>query len=138
MKLLEKALLIGEKNGSKSHLITDVNGIPLSVTITSGNIHDSREIGNVLKARILKGKQGKKKKLIGDKGYRGEFCQIQAKKHHISLDITSKNRHAVERIHDHFKRFRRLFVRYEKKTANFLAFFKLAAGIMVWRGILVI
>ena len=129
----ENRQLIGGKNGSKSHLITDVNGIPISITITKGNLHDSQEIGNLLKARICKGKQGKKKKLIADKGYIDDFCKKQSKKHHINLEITAKNRYAVERTHEHFKRFRKLFIRYERKTSNFLALFKLATAIMVFR-----
>lgn len=125
--------MIGKKNGSKSHLITDVNGIPLSITITEAKLHDSREIGNVLKARKIKAKQGKRQKLIADKGYRGEFCKNESKKHHITLEITSKNRYAVERTHEHFKKFRKLFIRYEKKVLNFLGLFKLAAAILVFR-----
>ena len=45
MKIQEDLQLIGKKNGSKSHIVTDVNGIPLAVTVTSGSLHYSREIG---------------------------------------------------------------------------------------------
>lgn len=96
-------------------------------------MHDSREIGNALKNRIIKAKQGKRQKLIADKGYRGEFCKNESKKHHVTLEITSKNRYSVERTHEHFKRFRKLFIRYEKKVFNFLGLFKLAASILVFR-----
>lgn len=101
-------------------------------------MHDSREIGNVLQRRICKGKKGKRKRLIADKGYRGEFCQEQARKNKISLEVAAKNRYAVERTHEHFKRFRKLIIRYEKNTSNYLGLFKLAAAIIVFRKVLVI
>ena len=106
--------------------------------ITSGSVHDSRVIGAVLKKRIYKGKKGKRKILIADKGYRGEFCQNQAKKNQIRLEIVGKNRHGVERTHEHFKRFRKLTIRYEKITSNYLGLFSLAAAIIVFRKVLVI
>ena len=76
--------------------------------------------------------------MIADKGYRGEFCQAQAKKNQINLKISRKNRYPVERTHDHFKRFRKLTIRYEKMTSNYLALFSLAASIIVFRKVLVI
>jgi transposase len=91
-----------------------------------------------LKKRVCRGKKGKRKILIADKGYRGEFCQDQAKKNQIKLEIIGKNRYPVERTHDHFKRFRKLTIRYEKKTSNYLGLFSLAAAIMVFRKVLVI
>lgn len=91
-----------------------------------------------LKKRIYKGKKGKRKILIADKGYRGEFCQLQAKKNQINLEITRKNRYPIERTHDHFKRFRKLTIRYEKMTSNYLGLFSLAAAIIVFRKVLVI
>jgi putative transposase len=128
--------LIGEKNGSKSHLVTDANGIPLGITITSGSVHDSREIGNLLKAR--KQTNTKYEKLIADKGYRGQFCAQEARKNHMLLEITDKNRNSIERTHDNFKRFRKLTIRYEKKTNNYLGLFELAAAVIVFRKVMVI
>lgn len=76
--------------------------------------------------------------MIADRGYQGEFCQEQAKKNQIKLQITGKNRYSVERTHDHFKRFRKLTIRYEKITSNYLGLFSLAAAIIVFRKVLVI
>jgi hypothetical protein len=45
----------------------------------------------------------------------GEFCQVQVKKHRITLVIAAKNRYAIEQTHEHFKKFRKLVIRYEKK-----------------------
>ena len=42
-------------------------------------------------------------------------------------------RWVVERTHSWFNRFRKLLVRYEKTTANFLALLQCAAALICWR-----
>ena len=68
MKLLEKVLSIGEKNGSKRHLLVDENGIPLSLLITEGNKHDVKEMYNLIDIRKL----NYKRSILVDKGYKSE------------------------------------------------------------------
>ena len=74
-----KSTVDRKKNGSKSHLITYANGIPLAITVTSGNLHDFRETGNVLKTRI-QGKTRKKTKInCGQWILWGNFAKFKLK-----------------------------------------------------------
>jgi len=42
-------------------------------------------------------------------------------------------RWVVERTHGWFNRFRRIFIRWERKAENYLAMLYLACGLIVWR-----
>lgn len=55
------------KNCNKVSLITDINGIPLSVLLDCGNVHDLHFVEKHIKDLYLL--QNKKNTLIGDKGY---------------------------------------------------------------------
>ncbi len=68
MKRLEKALLIGGKNGTKRHLLMDENGIPLSLSITAGNKHDVTQMYNLIDIRKLDYKGS----ILVDKGYKSK------------------------------------------------------------------
>jgi len=45
-------------------------------------------------------------------------------------------RWVVEVCHSWLNRFRKLFIRYEKKTCNYLALLHLACAIIIWRQII--
>lgn len=80
--------------------------------------------------------------MIADKGYdssafvetieqRGAEAVIPSKKNRVELRAhdrhTYKERNVCERFWSKVKQYRRVATRYEKKAANFLAFVKLAA-----------
>ena len=120
---LENPQSIGGKNGTKRHLLTDENGIPLSITITSGNTHDIKEFYNLIKKRSIKPKkhQIKGQNLLVDKGYKGKNTHKKIR-NNLRIRIRVKNlkkRWKVEVCHSWFNNFRKLKVRYEKKRSIF-------------------
>ena len=44
----------GEKNGSKRHALVDARGVPLSLVVSGANVHDSKMIGVLLDARVVR------------------------------------------------------------------------------------
>ena len=56
------------KLGTKRHVLTDQNSIPLSVTITSANTHDMKAATETLDSVIVE-RPLKKQNLCLDKGY---------------------------------------------------------------------
>ena len=67
------------KLGTKRHMLTDQNGIPLSVVITSANTHDMKAAMSVLDNIVVKRPSSKmfkkKQNLCLDKGY--DFQEIK-------------------------------------------------------------
>jgi putative transposase len=132
------------KLGTKRHILTDQRGIPLSVTITSANIHDMKAATDTLDAVIVQGPSCKQN-LCLDKGY--DFLEIEKeviKRKYITYirhrgeerlikTRYSAKRWVVERTNSWHNRFRKLLVRYEKKSENYLSLVYLACYIIVYR-----
>ena len=133
------------KLGTKRHVLTDQKGIPLSVTITGANIHDMKAaIIDTLDTMIVQ-RPSYKQNLCLDKGY--DFPEIEKeviKRKYIThirhrgeerfIEIRySARRWVVERTNSWHNRFRKLLVRYEKKSENYLSLVCLACCIIVYR-----
>ena len=148
------------KLGSKRHILTDKDGIPLSAVITSANTHDVTVAIDTVDSTVIKRpsllsrpkhNQKKKQNLCLDKAYhskeveqeiikrgyiphirhrREEEERIFYRKHHPS------RRWVVERTNSWHNRFRKLFTRYEKKDKNYLGLVQLANSIIVYRRII--
>jgi transposase len=86
------------------------------------------------------------KRIVGDKGYCGGQVRSFLRRRGIRFTIAKKSnlcrkdpfdkaiyrkRNCVERLFNRFKQFRRLATRYEKRSANYLALWQLAA-ILLW------
>ena len=119
------------KLGTKRHVLTDGQGIPLSVVITAANTHDMKAAINTLDNIVIKRPSSKiyrkKQNLCLDKGYdfqeienevikkgylphirhRGEQSIVKDNNHHHA-----KRRWVVERTNSWHNRFRKLLVRY--------------------------
>jgi transposase len=139
------------KKGTKRHLLTDGKGIPLAVVVTGANGNDFKETRNVIRNIVVKRPKPTKRKkqnLCLDKGY--DFPEVKelVKRYgytaHIRLkgeDLTKKKkipgyrsrRWVVERSHSWMNRFRRLLIRWEKKTANYETFLYLACAFISFR-----
>ena len=122
---------IGEKKGSKRHLLVDGRGVPLSLVVTGANRHDVTQLDEVLRAIMVKRKTPslrRSKHLCADNGYRGwralEIIESHGYIPHVvgrrteaeakRRDPTKKARRwVVEVCHSWFNRFRKLLVRYE-------------------------
>jgi transposase len=86
------------------------------------------------------------KRIVGDKGYCGGPLRRFLRRRGIRFTIAKKEnmcrkgpfdkaiyreRNRVERLFNRFKQFRRLATRYEKRSANYLAMWQVAA-ILMW------
>jgi transposase len=138
------------KKGTKRHLLTEGNGMPISVVVTGANRNDFKETKNVFDNIVVdrpKPTTRKKQNLCGDKGYdypevhelvkeygytghiktRGEESSAKAK-----IPGYRARRWVVERTHSWMNRFRRLLIRWEKKTENYEAFLHLACAFITF------
>jgi transposase len=134
--------------GSKRHLITDANGVPLAVRITAANVHDSRPFDELIDAvppvRQDRGRPCRRPaKLHADKAYDLPRCRQALRRRRIvnriarrgleSSERLGRHRWVVERTLAWFSRFRRRTIRYERRADIFEAFHHLAAALICWR-----
>jgi len=135
------------KLGTKRHVLVDQKGVPLSVTITGANIHDMKASADTLDKIVVERPVKKHTHLCLDKGY--DFLEIerQTSKRKYLSHIRHRGeelikigyparRWVVERTNSWHNRFRKLLVRYEKKSENYLALVCLACCIIVYRRII--
>ena len=145
--------MVGKKTGEKAvgrskgglntkvHTIVDGLGNPLAFLLSPGNDHDCRHAIPLLGKVDIKGSN-----IIGDKAYgakaiREYITQNEAKYtippksdtlHPWEVDyFTYGERHLVERFFQKLKWFRRVFTRYDKLDASFLAFVYIASIIIL-------
>jgi len=143
------------KLGSKRHILTDKDGIPLSTFITSANTHDvtvaTNTIDNIVIRRPSYNKSSEhKQNLCLDKAYHSKEVEQEIIKReyipHIrhrreAKKLLHKKKHparrwVVERTNSWHNRFRKLFTRYEKKDENYLGLVQLANSLIVYRRII--
>jgi transposase len=131
--------------GTKIHLVCDGRGLPMAVTVTAGQRHESTQFEAVLGQVRVPGRVGRPRRrprvLAGDKGYsyprirrylrrRGIKAVIPTRKDQRRLPSFDqpayRRRNVVERCIGWLKESRRLATRFEKLGENFLAMVKLA------------
>jgi transposase len=138
------------KKGTKRSIITDGAGVPLGIAIAGANRVDFKMARETILSIPVdrprptrSGAQG----MCLDKGYdydevrsllsefkftphiraRGEEVKV------IAGEGKKARRWVVERAHSWMNRFRRILVRWEKKTETYLAMVHFALGIIAWR-----
>jgi len=146
------------KCGTKRHLLTDGRGVPLAVVVTGANRTDMKKLGDLLDAQLVPcplaadpADPAAGPQLCLDRGYDYAACRAAATSRGYTPHIPPKrsdeqplpppghpDRHpprrwVVEVGHSWCNRFRRLLVRWEKRSANYLAFVQLAAILIVYR-----
>ena len=139
------------KLGSKRHILTDKDGIPLSTFITSANTHDVTVATNTIDNIVIKRPSSKskhKQNLCLDKAYhsieveqeiikRGYTPHIRHRREGEEIKLLQKKhparRWVVERTNSWHNRFRKLFTRYEKKDENYFDLVELANSLIVYR-----
>jgi transposase len=116
--------------GSKRHIITDAQGVPLAVRITAANIPHSRLFDELIDAvppvsRVAAGLAAAREIpcRLGDRIARRRIETSERLEHH---------RWVVERTLAWFSRFR-LTIRHERRVDIFEAFHHLAAALICWR-----
>jgi IS5 family transposase len=133
------------KAGSKQHVVVDRGGIPLAVTLTAANEHDSIQFEGLIAAlpRVQQ-RYGYRRKRPGkvhaDKGYafprcraflsgRGMLVRI-ARRGVESSEQLGRHRWVVERSLAWLAKERTLTIRYERKPEIHVAFLTLACALV--------
>jgi transposase len=139
------------KLGTKRHVVVDRQGVPLAVTITGANVHDSKRLEEALDAipplRLPGKRRGRPRqrpvKLHADKGYDSSRCRRALRSRGIipriarrgiaSRERLGRYRWVVERTLSWLNRFRRLKVRYERRADIHEAFLCLGCALVCWK-----
>lgn len=136
------------KTGSKHHLICDGRGTPLKVITTAGNVNDvTQTLALVDGIPPVAGRSGRPRRrpeaLLGDKGYDSNPNREELRKRRILPVISRKGapniqgmgklRYVVEQTFALLHHFKRLAVRWERRTELHDAFVSLACSLICWR-----
>lgn len=136
------------KNGTKRHVISDANGIPLLVHTTPANVRDEQPVVEMVKnLPPIQGRRGRHRRkpgaLVGDRGYGFLYiiATIVAMKIVSLLDLRGskhgsglgKVRYVIERTMVWFGHWRRLKICYEKTAQHWQAYNELAACMICFR-----
>ena len=135
------------KAGSKHHVLTDANGIPVVARLTSANRHDVTQLLPLVDGiPILRGCPGRplrKPGLVqGDRGYDSQPHRDELARRGIASQLAKRGRPhgsglgrtrwVVERTLAWLHRFRRLNLRYERRPCVHEAFLTLACALVCW------
>jgi len=135
------------KNGSKHHVITDANGIPFAAIVTGANRHDVTQLLPLVEAiPPIAGRRGRPRKrpdiVQGDRGYDSQphrnalrllkIKSLLAKRRTPNGSGLGKTRWVVERTLSWLHQFRRLRVRYERRSDIHEAFLSIGCIIICW------
>lgn len=136
--------------GSTVHLLTDGAGTPLAIVVTGAQVHEQRvalQVVDRVRVPRHRGRPRKRPDTLGaDKGYDSRRLRRELRKRGIRPSIpqrqwpgrrrkpgrppkvhpASATRWVVERTHAWMDNWRRLVVRWERRTHNYLAFFTIA------------
>jgi putative transposase len=125
--------------GRKRHVIVDSLGLLVDVEVTPANMHDTKGAVKVLRKYKERTKQLRVKKIIGDKGYRGEMLKGFVRRtfkavmgigeNHTSKEtgfVPATKRWLVERGFAWLGDYRRLMVDQERHRRNSNAMIRIA------------
>jgi len=143
------------KSGVKRSLLTDGAGIPLALAVDGANRHDTKLLvatldGLVIARPLVTEEQPQhlcldaaydgdpSRQAVSDRQYIPHIRSRGAeKREQVAIPGYRARRWVVERTHSWINRSRRLLVRWEKKTENYLAFLHLACAQLIFAKILV-
>ncbi|MFD7488877.1 IS5 family transposase [Streptomyces mirabilis] len=136
------------KQGSKLHVLSDAQGIPLAVAVSGANMHDSLALKPLIRGiPAVRSRRGPRRrrpvKLRADKAYfsaehlawlreRGLVARI-ARPGIESGERLGRHRWKIERSIAWRFGYRRLTVRFERKGSHFLAFLGLVAALTCYK-----
>ncbi|MDQ0987597.1 transposase [Streptomyces sp. V2I9] len=131
------------KPGSKMHVLSDVDGLPLRVGLSAANTHDCQALKPMLShfhmGHESHATESKPVRLHADKAYDIPHLRKWLWGKHIGVRIARKGiesserlgrrRRVIERTMSWLTGYRRLNHRYERSPRNYLAFLGLAAAL---------
>ncbi|MFF1842912.1 transposase [Streptomyces sp. NPDC058217] len=136
------------KPGSKMHILSDANGLPLLVGLSAANTHDSLAVrpmdeGHPTKHDPHRGHCFNPQRLHADKAIRRSspaemaLGQAHRRPHHPQGSrvqrTLGRRRWAIERTMSWLSGYRRLNHRYERHPRNYLALLGLAAALTCYK-----
>ena len=136
------------KNGSKHHLATDANGVPLAATLTGANRHDVTQLLPLVeKIPPVRGRRGaplrKPEAVMGDRAYDSDPHRMRLSVRAIATEIARRNtphgsglgvfRWFVEQTLALMHQFKRLRVRDDRDDVVHEAFMTIACAMICWR-----
>nr|WP_322751728.1 MULTISPECIES: IS5 family transposase [unclassified Frankia] len=136
------------KAGSKIHVLTAADRLPLVVAVSTANLHDSQVlIPLVASIPAIRSRRGPRRrrpdKLRADKAYDYPDLRRFLRRRRITVRIARRGVESTERLGRHRWKvertlawlggYRRLTLRYERNGRNFLGFLTLAAAITCWK-----
>ena len=136
------------KKGSKLHVLSDAEGMPLVVGVSAANVHDSQALQPLIAAvPAIRSRRGPRRRrpatLRADKAYqsaehrtwlRGRGITPKLARPGIdSKERLGRHRWKIERTIAWLFGYRRLGIRYERKSTHFAAFLTLAAALTCYK-----
>jgi transposase len=135
------------KNGSKHHILTEAQGIPLAAEVTPANTPDVKQLLPLVEAiPPVRGQRGRPRcrpdRLQGDKGYDSEphrqelrargIEPVVPKRRKATPKGLGKKRWFVERTISWIHQFRRMRVRFERRADIHKAFLTISCILVCW------
>ena len=136
------------RTGSKHHLLTDANGIPLAISLTGGQRNDVTQLLPLIDGvQSVRGKVGRPRqradRLLADRGYDHDKYRRELWKRGVKPVIArrgadhgsglGRERWVVERSFAWLHNLRRLRTRYERDAGLHLAFMLLGCAVVCQR-----
>ncbi|MGV9718850.1 MULTISPECIES: IS5 family transposase [Mycobacteriales] len=136
------------KKGSKIHVLSEAEGIPLVVGVSAANTHDSTMLRPLVEAipavRSRRGPRRRKPgRLRADKGYDSAAHRCWLRERRIvpriarrgieRNDRLGRHRWKIERTLAWLTGYRRLTIRYERHAEHFTGFLQLAAALTCFK-----
>lgn len=135
------------KPGSKMHVLSDANGLPLRVGVSAANTHDSLGLKPMVSHFCIghesHSDHSRPQRLHADKVYDLPDLRQWLHSQHIRVRIARKGidsserlgrrRWGIERTISWLTGYRRLSPRYERHPRNYLAFLGLAAALCCYK-----
>lgn len=133
-------------------MLTEAHGVPIGLAVEGANRNDFKMMRETLESIPVKRPKPTRQKPQGlslDKGYDYDEARDVAKEfgytphiRPVGEEAQTRKRQAgfkarrwvVERTHSWMNRFRRILIRWEKKTENYLALLHLACAVIAYRG----
>lgn len=139
------------KQGTKRHLLTEADGLPIGLTVTGANVHDIKQLEAVFESMpflLPEPEEELYHSFCADNGYASDAVRHFIWRMGLIDHIKGRGeeneqkkkgagyrarRWVCERTHSWMNRFRRILVRWEKKTENYLALLHLICACMLWK-----
>lgn len=135
----------------KRSLLTEGHGIPIGLAVAGANRHDMKLVNETLTSIVVERPEptlDQKQNICMDAGYDYAAVRDTVLEFGFTAHIRSRGEEAkelmeevgkrarrwvVERTHSWMNRFRRILIRWDKKSANYLAFLHFACGLIAFR-----